>query len=60
MCERGIDLDSKTILSFLFLENSNLKIYSFSKNTFIKGKLLFFNQLPTFSLFCPLSKGMHA
>lgn len=31
---------------FLFLEISNLKIYSFSKNTFIKGKLLFFNQLP--------------
>lgn len=31
---------------FLFLDISNLKIYSFSKNTFIEGKLLFFNQLP--------------
>lgn len=31
---------------FLFLENSNLKIYSFSKDTFIKGALLFFNQPP--------------
>lgn len=44
-CERLI-WTARPFYRFLFLENSNLKIYSFSKNTFIKGKLLFFNQLP--------------
>lgn len=45
--EREFDLDGKIILSFFyFWKNSNLRKYSFSKNTFIKGKLLFFSQLP--------------
>lgn len=43
---------------FLFLENANLKKYSFSKNTFIKGKLLFFSLLPPAPHFAP--EGRHA
>ena len=47
VCESEFDLDGKTILSFFFFGKiQTSKKHSFSKNTFIQGNVLFFNQLP--------------